>query len=226
MRDEEGKHRAKGAAFFAGVALLTAGCRTPAPTDLPAGSPQPPAGSSRAVPGDEPGGKALDPKAPPSSHVADPDQPFTVTTGAILLQPPYRFASLATVEGTMSGSIHSPRPAGVFFTRPEFQTPEHDGRLYYTRYLGHDRHGKNSSLAFITWRPLGAAQDRAQRVRAIPGWTVEDLQTDGRVLLVHHYPPWPSKARTSIQEYHWRGDQAGHGMFVLHATRKGPPAQW
>jgi hypothetical protein len=149
------------------------------------------------------------------------EQPFTVD-GRGLLRAPFLPAGWKA-DATFSGSVHSPLEFGNFFRRPEFKTKEHDGRLYFTNYL--NREGKGN-VAFVTWRPLNAKADKAQHIRPLPGYTVEDFQTDGKVLEVRHYPEWPKKIPIKVQIYRWEGDQAGNGRFILLKTKDGEPAAW
>jgi hypothetical protein len=150
--------------------------------------------------------------------------PFTLGGETEMLSPPHAPNDLAKVEATMSGSIHSPDAGGVFFHDPRFGKGQNDGRLYYTRYLGVAKSGKTLRFGFVRWRPLDAKQEMAQRFMPRPKHTIEDFETDGKRLMVHHYPDWPSKAKTLVEVYRWQGDPEGHGRFLLAATRTGPPA--
>jgi hypothetical protein len=153
----------------------------------------------------------------------DPKKPFPFEKRSQMLAPPYRTPDLAVIKGEMSGPIHSPLAGGVFFRNPAYDAAENDGRLYYTRFLGEDPAGKPSSLGFVTWQQLRPSRQTAQRIVPIPTYTVEDFETDGQVLKVHHYPPWPyGKARIRIQIYRWYGDDAGNGEFQLAQTVSGP----
>jgi hypothetical protein len=155
----------------------------------------------------------------------DPDLPLAVSGEAALTQPPYWPAELKGNEATMSGSIHSPMGQGVFFKHHDFLKAEHDGRLYYVHFLSRDQQGRKGNLSFVKWTPLDGAE-MAQRLTLIPGHAIEDYQTDGKVLRVHHYPPWPALEPTRIQTYGWKGDDSGHGKFVLEGTKDGPPPPW
>jgi hypothetical protein len=160
--------------------------------------------------------------AAPKNPKMDPrDQPFTPDDRG-LLREPFPPAGWKT-DATFSGSIHSPREFGNFFQRPEFKKKEHDGRLYFTNYLCREPH---NTVAFVTWRPLNAKADVAQHMRPIPGYSVEDFQTDGKVLEIQQYPSGPKKSRIKVQIYRWEGDQAGNGRFVLQKTRDGEWWTW
>lgn len=152
------------------------------------------------------------------------DQPFTPDERGLLRD---AFVPAGWKKhATRSGSIHSPLEAGVFFKRPEFLTADHDGRLYYTSYLCREFKGRAYNIAFVTWRPLNAKADLAQHIRPLPSYTVEDFQTDGKVLEIYQYPQWPKKIPIRVQVYGWEGDQAGNGRFILQTTKNGELPPW
>ena len=154
----------------------------------------------------------------------DPNAPVVLNDGqSPLRQPPFRPADFGAIHATFSGSIHSPLPAGAFFRHKGFDREDQDGRLYFVRFLNREPGG---SYGFIAWTPLDATAQTAQRVVPIPGYSVEDFDTDATVVRVHHYPRRQRKSAILIQKYYWRGDNTGRGRFVLGTTNKGEIAPW
>src|SRR4051812_21018273 len=97
--------------------LLGAGCRSSSAPHGGSSPPSPGAAPARGthVPADKPAAKTE------AARPLDPNAAFPVTSTGMFLDPPYAPPEFAALEATMSGSIHSPLAAGVFFKRPEFQ---------------------------------------------------------------------------------------------------------
>lgn len=143
--------------------------------------------------------------------------PFPVVSQLQFRPMPELLAETLRVTGRVAAPVNTEEADRDFFTAPEFDEGENNGRLFHTRFILSDGDGGWISLNYICWQPLGSREMMAQLLHPRPGMETGEVTTDGKKLFVPHDPAG-GKGKRRVDAYTWEGDAHGKGHFVLEGT--------
>jgi tetratricopeptide (TPR) repeat protein len=164
----------------------------------------------------------MSPPSPPASTSTDPFAPFRVNDQLSIPLPPDLRRYGMQVSGSSSGPVNTEEADRDFFTDPRFDRQPNSGRLFYHQFFlsnPHDPLILERRVWFICWSPLDDGS-RAQRLPERPGFLIEEVTTDGRILQVHH-TAYPGSG-TWVDTLRWSGDALGQGRFEIEGTNAPP----
>jgi tetratricopeptide (TPR) repeat protein len=148
-------------------------------------------------------------------------RPFPVRSALDFPAPAYLFAGGRQTRGAQSGPVNTPRADGAFFTQPAFDKKGRSRRLFYhalTLTNPHDPFIPEERAWCIVWTPAAdqnGSGGRAQRLFPQPGCDIQEIESDGKWLLVRQTPAFGSRRTDApTARYRWAGDPLGHGRFV------------